>query len=162
MSDKAVAYFSVYETTKAVAEEIARQTGAELIEIVPEVPYDGDRDHYDELAAYAKREHDEDMRPAIANAIDLSAYSTVFVGYPMWWYTMPMVMYTFFENTDLAGKTVVPFNTHMGSRDGGTYAIVRELCPDSTVLDGLPVEMRTAEAGSAKVVAKWLSEIGIA
>lgn len=161
MSDKAVVYFSVYETTKAVAAEIARQTGADLIEIVPEVPYDGDRDHYDDLAALAKREHDEDMRPAIAKGIDLSAYSTVFVGYPMWWYTMPMIMYTFFENTDLSGKTVVPFNTHMGSKDGGTYATVRELCPESTVLDGLPVEMRAAEAGPADAVAKWLESLGM-
>lgn len=162
MSDKAVVYFSVYETTKAVATEIALQTGADLIEIVPEVPYDGDRDHYDDLAAYAKREHDEDMRPAIANNIDLTAYSTVFVGYPMWWCTMPMIMYTFLEGADLSGKTVVPFNTHMGSKDGGTYRTVCELCPDSTVLDGLSVEMRAAETGPSAAVAKWLSEIRIA
>ncbi len=160
MSDKAVVYFSVYETTKAVAEEIARQTGADLIEIVPEVPYDGNRDHYDDLAAYAKREHDENMRPAIVNGIDLVAYSTVFVGYPMWWYTMPMIMYTFFEGVDFSGKTVVPFNTHMGSRDGGTYRTIRELCPESEVLDGLPIEMRAAEAGPTALVRDWLSRLG--
>ena len=49
------------------------------------MPYDKNRDHYDVLAAYAKKEHDEDQRPAIKNAIDLSDYDTVFIGYPMWW-----------------------------------------------------------------------------
>ena len=62
MAKNLVLYFSVYGTAKAVAEEIAKQTGADLVSIEPETPYDSNRDHYNALAAYAKKEHDEDMR----------------------------------------------------------------------------------------------------
>ena len=91
MSKKLVLYFSVYGTAKKVAEEIARQTGADLTEIIPETPYDSNRDNYNALAAYAKKEHDEDMRPEIKNDINIADYDTVFIGYPMWWYTFPML-----------------------------------------------------------------------
>ena len=94
--------------------------------------YDKNRDHYDALAAYAKKEHDEDQRPAIKNAIDLSDYDTVFIGYPMWWYTFPVIIYTLFDTVNFSGKTVVPFNTHMGSRDGGTYKTFREKARGAT------------------------------
>jgi len=69
MAKKLVLYFSVYGTAKAVAEEIARQTGADLMEIEPVVPYDSDRNHYNALAKLAKKEHDEDQRPGIKNTI---------------------------------------------------------------------------------------------
>ena len=115
----------------------------------------------DALAAYAKKEHDEDQRPAIKNAIDLSDYDTVFIGYPMWWYTFPMIIYTLFDTVDFSGKTVVPFNTHMGSRDGGTYKTVREKARGATVLEGLPVSMKEAEGGAGKAVEKWLTKLGL-
>ena len=88
MSKKLVLYFSVYGTARKVAEEIARQTGADLTEIIPETPYDSNRDNYNALnynalAAYAKKEHDEDMRPAIKNDINIADYDTIFIGYPM-------------------------------------------------------------------------------
>ena len=135
---------------------------ATLWKIEPAVPYDKNRDHYDALAALAKREHDENARPAIKNAIDLSPYDTVFIGYPMWWYTFPMIIYTLFDTADFSGKTVVPFNTHMGSGDGGTYKTVRELAKGAaTVLDGLPVSMKEAEKGAAKPVEAWLKKIGL-
>lgn len=164
MSNKLVLYFSVYGTAKRVAEEIARQTGADILPIEPEVPYDSDRDHYDDLARLAKREHDTDARPAIANLAQIKAAveeaDTVFVGYPMWWYTFPMAVYTLFDEVDFSGKTLVPFNTHMGSRDGGTYRTVAELAPHATVLPGLPVEMGQAERGASKAIADWLAKIG--
>jgi flavodoxin len=132
MAKTLILYFSVYDSTHHLAEEIARQTGGDLLEIEPLIPYDKNRDHYDALAAYAKKEHDEDQRPAIKNTIDLSGYDTVFIGYPMWWYTFPMIIYTLFDTVDFSGKTVVPFNTHMGSRDGGTYKTVREKARGAT------------------------------
>ena len=156
-----VLYFSVYETTKAVATEIAKQTGADLVEIEPVKPYDGDRSHYTALARYAKREHDEDMRPAIKNKIDISGYDNIFIGYPMWWYTFPMIIYTLFDELDFSGKTIIPFNTHMGSSDGGTYRTIAEFQPNATILKGLPVEMSDAERGCADKVKKWLKIINI-
>ena len=77
----------------------------------------------------------------------------------MWWYTFPMIIYTFFDKYDFSGKTIIPFNTHMGSGDGGTYDTIRELEPKAIVLAGLPVEMRDAENGPAKAVEKWLKSL---
>ena len=90
---KLVLYFSAYGTAKKVAEEIARQTGADIMAIEPAVPYDSDRNHYNALAKLAKKEHDEDQRPAIKNAIPIGDYDTFFIGYPMWWYTFPMILF---------------------------------------------------------------------
>ena len=160
MPKKLVLYFSVYGTAKKVAEEIARQTGADLMAIEPAVPYDSDRNHYNVLAKLAKKEHDEDQRPAIRNAIPIDQYDTVFIGYPMWWYTFPMILYTLFDQYDFSGKTIVPFNTHMGSGDGGTYRTIRKLEPDATVLEGLPLEMTRAEEGAEELIAQWLRRIG--
>ena len=159
MSKALVVYFSVYGTAKKTAEEIALQTGADLMEIEPAVPYDSNRDHYNALAKLAKQEHDIDARPAIRNEIPVQDYDTIFVGYPMWWYTFPMIIYTFFDKYDFSGKTIIPFNTHMGSGDGGTYDTIRELEPKAIVLTGLPVEMRDAENGPAKAVEKWLKSL---
>ena len=80
MAKELVLYFSVYGTAKIVAEEIAKQTGADITEIEPVVPYDSDRDHYNALARYAKKEHDEDMRPEIKNEIDIASYDTIYIG----------------------------------------------------------------------------------
>lgn len=164
MSNKLVLYFSVYGSAQKVANEIARQADADVLPIEPEVPYDSNRDHYDELARLAKREHDTDARPAIKNLEAIRAavasHDVVFIGYPMWWYTFPMIVYTLFDEVDFGGKTIVPFNTHMGSRDGGTYQTVAELAPNATVLPGLPVEMGQAEKGASKAIAQWLAKIG--
>lgn len=159
MAKELVVFFSVYGTAKAVAEEIAKQTGADLAEIEPLVPYDSNRDHYNSLAALAKKEHDEDQRPAIKNEIDIDNYDTIYIGYPMWWFTFPMIMYTFFDQYDFSGKTIIPFNTHMGSEDGGTYDTIRQLEPNATVRTGLPVEMREAEKGPKSAVERWLSSV---
>ena len=159
MAKNLVLYFSVYGTAKAVAEEIAKQTGADIAEIEPVTAYDSNRDHYNDLAAYAKKEHDKDMRPAIKNSFDIDSYDNIFIGYPMWWYTFPMIIYTLFDEYDFTGKTIIPFNTHMGSRDGGTYRTIRELEPGATVLEGLPVEMKAAERGCTDAVSKWLRSL---
>ena len=159
MAKELVIYFSVYSSTKIVAEEIARQTGADIREIIPAVPYDSDRSHYNALARYAKKEHDEDMRPAIREVLPIADYDTIYIGYPMWWYTFPMIIYTLFDQYDFSGKTIIPFNTHMGSRDGGTYETIKKLAPGARVLEGLPVEMSSAERGPAKAVEKWLKSL---
>lgn len=130
-----------------------------MTEIEPAVSYDSNRDHYNALARLAKKEHDEDLRPAIRNQINIGDYDRIYIGYPMWWYTFPMILYTFFDQYDFSGKTIIPFNTHMGSGDGGTYDTIRELEPEAVVLTGLSVEMRDAEKGPAKAVEKWLKDI---
>lgn len=159
MAKELVIYFSVYGTARIVAEEIAKQTGADIREIVPEVPYDGNRDHYNALLRVAQKEHDTDARPAIKEELPISDYDRIYIGYPMWCYTFPMIIYTLFDKYDFSGKTIIPFNTHMGSRDGGTYRTIQELEPDAEILSGLPVEMSDAENGPADAVAKWISSL---
>ena len=160
MSKQLVLYFSVYGSTEQVANTIARKTGADIAKIVPAIPYDSDRTHYHSLAARAKHEQSENLRPEIANfaQMHLDEYDTIYIGYPMWWYTFPMILYTLFEAYDFSGKTVIPFNTHMGSADGGTYETLKTLVPGARVLQGLPVEMRTAGNGAEREVSLWLAK----
>lgn len=79
MKKNLVLYFSVYGTAKNVAEEIARQADADIVEIESETPYDSDRNHYNALARLAKKEHDEDMRPPIKNEINIDGYDNIFI-----------------------------------------------------------------------------------
>ena len=159
MKKPLILYFSVYGSSKALAEEIAGQTGGDLCEIVPEIPYDSDRGHYAALARYAKEEHDRDARPSIKNELPIDDYDTIFLGYPMWWYTFPMIVYTLFDKYDFKGKTLIPFNTHMGSGDGGTYKTLKKLAKGAKVLPGLPVEMTDAEKGASQAVRNWLGSL---
>ena len=122
MAKTLVLYFSVYGTAKKTAEEIARQSGADLEEIVPVTSYDSNQDHYSTLARRAKAEHDRDERPGHKEPIDLSGYDTVFLGYPMWWYTFPMIIYTLLESYDFTGKTIIPSTR---TWDPGTAAPTR-------------------------------------
>jgi len=159
MAKELVIYFSVYGTAKHVAEEIARQRGAEIREIIPEIPYDGNRDHYPSLLRVAQKEHDTDARPVIKEELPIAEYDRIYIGYPMWCYTFPMIIYTLFDQYDFSGKTIIPFNTHMGSRDGGTYQTIQELAPNSRILTGLPVEMEEAEKRPKHAVENWLKRI---
>lgn len=124
--------------TAIVAEMIADETGADLFEILPE------EDHYPmtyaELTDVAKKEQNENARPAYAGDVpDLSQYDTVFIGAPVWWGDWPMIMYTFFEENAeaLSGKTLVPFSTHEGSGLSGFDKKLSSAIPGSTVLKGL-------------------------
>ena len=100
MRRKLVLYFSVYGTTKAVAEAIAKHTKADLFAIEPVNSYDSNRNHYDMLARRAKREYENNIRPGIKNHIPVSDYDDIFIGYPIWWYSLPMILYTLFESYD--------------------------------------------------------------
>ena len=101
------------------------------------------------------------FRPTLeAKLANLNDYDTIFIGYPAWWYDMPMALYSFFEEYDLSGKTIIPFNTHNGSRFSGTIDTIQQLEPDAVVItDGFTVnEQRVANA--AEDIAAWLDELG--
>lgn len=150
--------------TAIVAQMIAEETGADLFEILPQedyYPYT-----YDELTDVAKKEQNENARPAYQGIVlDLSAYSTVFVGAPVWWGDWPMICYTFFEeNADaLAGKTLIPFSTHEGSGLSGFGRKLKSAIPGTTVLDGLAIRGNDAQNNQDNVretVKNWLSDLG--
>lgn len=151
-----VVYFSHSGNTRIVAEQIARATGADLLEIIPETPYPK---AYNAVTQQAKKEIEAGYRPAIATRIpDLTAYDRVFVGSPCWWATIAPPVATFLAACDLDGKTIAPFMTHEGSRMGRSVDDIRKLCPSSTVVEGLPVR-GSAAAGAAPEVEKWLKKI---
>ena len=148
--------------TAIVAEMIAGQTGAELFEVLPE----DDRYPmtYDALTDVAKQEQNDNARPAYSGELpDLDAYSTIFIGAPVWWGDWPMIMYTVFENNDFSGKTLIPFSTHEGSGLSGFDKKLQSACPDAEVLKGLAVRGNDAQNSQDKVresVNSWLTELG--
>lgn len=79
----------------------------------------------------------------------------------MWWYTYPQIIRTFIKNVDLKGKTIIPFNTHEGSGDGGTYKELREELPESKVLMGLPIRGENMKYDQTGNIKEWLDSLPI-
>ncbi len=117
MGKTLVAYFSASGTTARAAKALAEATGADLYEIRPAQPYTGaDLDWMDKKSRSSVEMNDGNARPAIAGKVEnMADYDTVFVGFPVWWYTAPRIVNTFLESYDFTGKTVIPFATSGGS-----------------------------------------------
>ena len=143
-----------------MANIIHDEVGGDLIQIVPSEDYPLE---YDATADLAKTEADSEARPAFNNlGIDPTSYSRVFIGYPIWWYRMPMIMETFFDTYDFDGVTIIPFNTHLGSRNGGTYDMIRDREPGATVLEGIPISGSDVGKDSSKEdIIKWLNGLDL-
>lgn len=148
--------------TSIVAETIAEATGADVFEILPA------EDHYpttyQELTDVAMQEQREKARPAIAGELpDLNQYDLVFIGAPVWWGDWPMILYTFFENTDCSGVKLIPFSTHEGSGLSGFDQSLSSAYPNCEVLKGLAVRGTDAQndpEGVKAAVNNWLVELG--
>jgi flavodoxin len=119
-SDTLVIYFSCTGTTRGVAEKLAKVTGADLYEIASAVPYTDEDLNYNDRSTRATWEQDHpETRPEIGGKdIDLTGYSTVYIGYPIWWGEEPRILCTFVESHDFTDKTVIPFCTSGGSGMG--------------------------------------------
>lgn len=112
-----VVYFSASGVTKGVAERIAAAAGADIAEIVPEQRYtDADLDWRNKQSRSSVEMQDKNSRPAIKkNISDISKYETIYIGFPIWWYTAPTIVNTFIESYDLTGKTIKLYATSGGS-----------------------------------------------
>lgn len=145
-----------YYATQYLAELIHSEVGGDIVPIIPTNAYPLG---YDETSDKAKDERDNDDRPKFEPlGVNIENYDTIYVGYPMWWYTLPMVMYTFFDTYDFSGKTIIPFNTHLGSGDGGTYQTIKEFEPNATVKDGLAVSGSVVfDSSTEQNVKNWLA-----
>lgn len=133
-------------------------TGADLFSIQTSVDYPGD---IDELIDYASSEQEEDVRPELTSHIEnLDDYDTVFIGYPLWWYDLPQVMDSFFDEYDFSGKTLIPFDVHNGSRLSDTVETIQELEPDARVItDDFTISQSTVAEETESVaeeVSSWL------
>lgn len=154
-----VAYFSHSDNTREIANQIHEKIGGDIFEIVTVNPYPTD---YDAVVDQAKQEQEDNYRPELATEIEnMDSYDVVFVGYPNWWGTMPMPVFAFLEEYDFSGKTIIPFCTHEGSGLGRSVEDITELCPQSTILDGLAIRGSSVETAQDDV-SEWLHEIGMA
>ena len=151
-----VLYFSHSGNTAHIARFIHNMVGGDLAQITTLSPYPAD---YDTVVDAAKKEQRENARPPLGPLPDLAPYSTIFLGFPNWWGTVPMAFYTLLEREPLAGKTIIPFCTHEGSGFGRSVADLKALCPNAVFLPGL--EVRGGRAASAqKQVSAWLETLG--
>ncbi len=143
---------------RAVADMIQENVGGDLFSIRTSVVYPTDGG---ELIDYAAQEQDENARPELTSHIENpDQYDTIFIGYPNWWADLPMAVYSFFDEYDFSGKTIIPFNVHNGSRFSRTIQTIEELEPDATVIeDGFTVSEQTV-AKAAPDVAEWLENLG--
>ena len=175
-----IAYFSVPETdgvdavagasrvvvdgdvlgnTQYIAQLIQQQTGGDLFRIETVQKYPGS---HDPLLEFAYNERAEGARPELAAQMEnLDSYDIIFLGYPNWNADLPMPLYTLLEQTDLSGKTIVPFTTHGGSGFSRIIQTIQELQPNATVVsDGLSIS-RNSVAQTEGDVASWVSGLGL-
>lgn len=144
--------------TEVLARMIQKAMGGELFLIQTEETYPIS---YDETIDAGQQEQSADARPALAAQVEnLDDYDTVFLGFPNWWGDMPMAVYSFLDEYDLSGKTIVPFVTSGGSGFSSTERTIAELEPDATVLDGLSVGDGNI-SGAQEDVTSWLTDLGL-
>ena len=133
-----VAYFSASGVTKSVAERLAKTAGADLFEIEPAKPYTAaDLNWNDKNSRSTLEANDPTCRPAIASKpLELDEYSTVYLGFPIWWYVAPAIIKTFLESQSFAGKKIVLFATSGGSDMGKTAKVLEASAPGATIVPG--------------------------
>lgn len=153
MSKKLVAYFSASGVTESAAKTLAKTIGADLYEIKPEIPYsNADLDWRDKNSRSSVEMNNPDSRPKIADKnANIGEYDTIFVGFPIWWYTAPTIIKTFLESYDFGGKTIVPFATSGGSGMGKTAEDLQKTVPLAKVKSGKMLNGRL----SADKLKKW-------
>jgi flavodoxin len=129
-----IVYLSRTKNTKAVAEMIQKNVGGKLVAIELEKPYP---ENYQATVAQVASENQSGYLPPLKTKIDsIGQYDVVFVGFPTWGMQLPPPMKSFLKQYDLSGKTIIPFNTNGGYGIGSTFETVRQLCPNSKILEG--------------------------
>lgn len=166
-----IIYLSRTQNTKAVAEIIHKNIGGTLIALELENPYP---EHYQTTVNQVAEENRTGYLPPLKTMIDnIEKYDTVFIGFPTWGMQLPPPMKSFFNQYDLRGKTIVPFNTNGGYGLGSSFETVKQLCPNSTVLEGFSTKGGVERDGILYVmegekekqvqadVKKWLQRIKV-
>ena len=138
MSKVLIAFFSVNGTTAKAAKELAAVEGADLFEIKPAVAYTREDLNWQNKQSRSSIEmNDHSSRPALADAeLDTSAYETIYVGFPVWWYIAPTIINSFLERYDFSGKKIVLFATSGGSGFGKAVQNLKVSAPDAEIIEG--------------------------
>ena len=137
--------------TEVAAGMIQKLTGADIFKIEPRHAYSKD---YNECIAQAQDDQRRDVRPKLPGyPTSIDPYENIYLGFPNYWGTMPMAVYTFLEHFDFTGKTIKPFCTHEGSGLGSSVRDIQKLCPGANVEAGLAIR-----GGSVKNAEKDIEE----
>lgn len=152
-----IAYFSLSGNTRLIARDIQKMTGGDLFEIRPVHSYGPD---FDTAVEQARRELAEQARPPLQEHVDdMARYDVVFVGFPNWVGTMPMPVFTFLEQHDFRGKTIVPFCTHGTSGPSNTVRDLKALNLHAAVRQHIAIYRNDVHSAEDRVRA-WLKELG--
>ena len=144
--------------TEVAANMVQKLTGGDLFRIETVKPYPAD---YHKTTEVAQQELRKNARPELTGRMDnLADYNVIFLGYPNWWGTMPMAVYTFLEAYDFSGKTIIPFCTHEGSGMGHSESDIKKLCAKATVLKGLSIKGGSVQSAESEITA-WLKKSGV-
>lgn len=145
--------------TGLVANYIQKATGGDLFSIRTVKTYSDD---YNTVVDEGQAEKNNNEKPELSSHIDkLDDYSTVFIGFPNWWYGMPMVMYSFLDEYDFSGKTIVPFCTSGGSAFSDAIDEIKKAEPNAIVLDGLHISGSSASRSESEV-SEWVNGLSLA
>ena len=156
MSKILVTYFSHSGNTRIVAEKISHIVNGELFEIktVNEYPV-----KYNLVVDQAKKEFIAQTRPELINRIsNFNEYDVIVIGYPMWWYTCPMAMFTFLESYDFSGKIILPFCTHEGSALSSSVDDIKKSIPNAIVKEGLAIR-GSKVSDSDQLIKTWFQKV---
>ena len=154
-SNVLVAYFSVTNHTRPLAEYAQKHLNSDLFEIIPSVPYTSEDIDYNSDCRANREQNDDTARPEIKNQIeDMSKYDTIVLGYPIWWGQAPKIMYTFIESYNFEGKTILPFCTSGSSSIGTSATNLAKSAPNANWLEGRRFAIGTDE----KTFTDWLDQ----
>ncbi|WP_430601778.1 hypothetical protein IGJ02_001815 [Enterococcus sp. DIV0724b] len=139
--------------TKIIAQKIAEILSAEMFEIIPQIVYPK---VYEEVVTQAEQEKAMNERPKYQPlSLNLVKHQNIYLGYPNWWGTFPMIVTTFLEENDFSGKKIYPFCTHEGSGMGNSINDLQKLCPDSIIHIGIPIRGSRVEKADI-AIKNWL------
>lgn len=165
-----ILYLSRTNNTKAVAEMIEKEVGGDLVGVELENPYPED---YDTIVKQVAEENASGFLPPLKTKVDMNQYDTIFFGFPTWGMQLPPPMKSFLSENDLKGKTVIPFNTNAGYGLGSSLKTLKELSPNSIILNELSVKGGVERDGIyfvmegkreveiREAVQKWLKQINV-
>lgn len=143
--------------TEVAANMIRQLTGSDIFRIDTVRKYPAD---YHETTDIAKQELRQNARPELSGHVDnMADYSVMYLGFPNWWGTMPMAVFSFLEAYEFASKTIIPFCTHEGSGMGHSESDIKKLCPDARMLRGIPIRGGSVQRAESAIV-EWLRRIG--
>lgn len=151
-----VVYYSYSGNTEIIAKKIQSQTGADLFKIETVKPYPTG---YNEVVEQAKQEKASSYMPELKQKVaNLQDYDTVFVGTPIWWYTMAPAVKSFLSENNLSGKTIIPFCTHGGGGCSAAFSDMEKFAPDSKFKKGLVIYEK-GNSSTDDEITRWLKSL---